>query len=903
METFVNRPPDKAVLSPESDAREISVEPVPSAWMGQEISYPREFSVVDFFREKVRQQPDAPAIQDGARIISYRELDQKSDLVAGALLGHGLRIEEPVAIMTAMSFEFLAGILGILKAGGCYFPIDPETPAKRLEFLLADCRARFLWLNSTSRERLGAWSGTTLNLPDAFNNPPGDSKKIPLIPSDPHRVAYLLYTSGSTGQPKGVQIEHHSLTNFVCYYLRHFKITPKDRSSLLTYIAFDVSVSDIWPTLCAGGTLVVPPKGILTNPDALIRWLDTQEITLSFVPTGLAEILFTLPWPKQMKLRYLVTGGDRLRVRPLAELPFTAINGYGPTESTVFATMSIVRPQDENNQPPPIGRSLDNVTAYVLDEKLQLLPIGAPGELYLGGVQLARGYLGRPDLTNERFVPDPFSTQPGARMYRTGDWARWLPDGELDFLGRKDGQIQIRGLRVELGEIEALLFAHPAVKQVCCVPRMINGAPTSVVAHLVCHDRSKNPSQELHDYLSAELPDYMVPSQFILHERLPLTPQGKADRAAMMAMPVEDPAPAKSEGVIEDGLDQALAALWHSLLPGSAQAPADKTFAELGGDSLLAVRLLVGVTEITGQQLEMSAFLVQPTFAGLCKAVKALMAQTEFQPVLTLRKQGNRPPLFFLYGLSGDIEIYFPLAEALGEDQPIYGIRSPGLENPSRLPSSIEAAAAEAIRFIRKVQPHGAPALVGHSWAGQLAFAVSRQLALTEGLHSFTAIIGSDAPRRRLPLLFRAAHFIKYFPAWLLEFIRDSKNRRQRIKHLGSIARDTQTAAMESTSSVPEWAKSPITRKLFPLMVQYSPQPKADVSPDIFRERDEFNPQAHPARYWDTCHLPDGGWSDWITQPPRIHWLDGNHYSILKPPYVAALAQSIRAAHDAYLKR
>jgi len=904
MDLFTSQSNNSSLLSPELDKAEYSNQlgdPVPLEWMGRATSFPTHISVVDFIREIARARPDAPAIQDDTRVISFGELDHKSDLVAGELLKRGLQIDESVAVMTPLSWEYLAGILGILKAGGCYFPIDTETPAKRLEFLLADCRARFMWANSASQKRLKNWQGTIMDLAQVVDKAANDSGKVSLVPSDPHRTAYLLYTSGSTGQPKGVQIEHHSLTNFVCSYHRYFNLTSRDRSSMLAYIAFDVSVSDIWPALCAGGTVVVPPRGILHDPDGLIHWLEAQEITLSFIPTGLAEILLTRSWPKQMKLRYLVTGGDRLRVRPPAELPFTVINGYGPTESTVFSTISVVKPEDGSGKPPPIGCPLDNVTTYVLDEKLQPLPIGAIGELYLGGAQLARGYLGRPELTQKQFIPDPFSGISGTRMYRTGDWARWLPDGELDFIGRKDDQIQIRGYRVELGEIESLLFAHKAVKQVCCVPHLVGGMPTSIVAHIVPNDRSPDPSQELRDYLNNELPEYMVPSQFVLHERLPLTPQGKADRAAMTAFVIEHKEPS-SLTPAEDGLEKALAGLWHSLLPEAAGSSSNTTFAELGGDSLLLVKLMLSVREITGHQLDASAFLPQPTLNGLCKAVKAQMAQAEFQPVLALRKHGNRPPLFFLYGLSGDIEMYFDLADALGDDQPIYGIRSPALQETARLPSSIEAAAAEILGHIRKTQPHGVPALVGYCWAGQVAFEVSRQLARTHAVHCFTAAIGSDAPLRPMSFASRLIHFIKCFLPWLWDLISNPINRQRRILRLFGVT-VKQNQSPTPTEAVTGWDSSLITRHLLDLAKKYRPLPKSDVPVTVFRERNDFNPRGHPARPEDTCYLLNGGWDFWTSGDVGIHWLNGDHILILKPPLVASLAQAIRLAHDQYLQK
>jgi thioesterase domain-containing protein len=286
---------------------------------------------------------------------------------------------------------------------------------------------------------------------------------------------------------------------------------------------------------------------------------------------------------------------------------------------------------------------------------------------------------------------------------------------------------------------------------------------------------------------------------------------------------------------------------------------------------------------------------------GLCKAVKAQMARANFQPVLALHKQGNRPPLFLLYGLSGDIEVYFGLAEALGEDQPVFGIRSPALDNLSRLPASMEDAAREIVRSIRSIQPQGTPALVGYCWAGQLAFAVSRQLAETEGLDCFTAAIGTDAPRRPAGAAFRAAHFLRYFPNWLWGLLRDTENRQRRIKNLWAASPARSRNTQEKEVITPEWCSSPIARHLMALTKKYCPLPRTSATVEVFREREEYRPHAHPARSWDTSYLPGGGWARW-TSRAQIHWLEGNHNSILQPPLVASLAGAIRTAHDRHLQ-
>jgi amino acid adenylation domain-containing protein len=868
---------------------------------GMDAPFPRERSVVDFLREYSQMQPDALAVRDGGGSMTYGELDRQSNLVAHDFQQRGLHLEDPVAILLPASGDYVVAMLGILKAGGSYLPIDPDAPVNRLEFLLQDSGSRFALTDAKGIKRLGDWPGTVLELAQIIAKPGTEPRQVSGMPSDPGRRAYIVYTSGSTGQPKGVEIEHHSLTNLVCAYHERFKLAAQDRATMLANVAFDASVQDVWPVLCVGGTLVVPPKALLQHPDSLIAWLADEKITWTFVPTGMAEILFAREWPAQMSLRFLVTGGDRLRIRPPQSLPFTVLNAYGPTENTVISTWSVLTARNGDAQLPAIGHPIANVKAYVLDEQRQPVAGGVAGELYLGGEQLARGYFGKPALSAERFVPDPFSGRPNGRMYRTGDWVRWLPDGELDFLGRRDDQVQIRGSRVELGEIEAALLAHPAVRQACCLPRSENGQATGIVAHIVVVKDGGDSSGELRSHLGGRLPAYMLPSLFVFHEHLPLTPYGKVDRTALADSSSKSPARPKIDAD-GDGLEIALARLWHSLLPAAGSSPKDATFANLGGDSLLVVKLMLGVEEITNQRLEVSTFLIQPTFSGLCQAVKTRMAQTEFQPVLVLRKQGNRPPLFCLYNYEGDIDLYFNLAEALGDDQPVFGIRSPALEDLSRLPVSMEAAAAEIVGCIRKIQPQGIPALVGYSWAGLLAFEVARQLAKQGGISCFTALVGADAPMWPTNFASRLAHFARTFPPWLWHLVTDRENRWQRLSRWRRMAGRTKQNLSEAHLPMKNWVSTPISRHLVALMEKYRPLTKSDLEVDLFRERGSYHPRPHPLHAWQTSDLPDGGWDRWTRKPARIHWLEGDHTMIIRPPAVSGLAQAIRQAMDQHMK-
>jgi amino acid adenylation domain-containing protein len=855
---------------------------------------PRERSAVELLREHFRVQPGLLAIQDQTRSLTYGELDLASNLVANELHRRGLQPEEPVAILMPASGDLIVAMLGVVKAGGAYLPIEPDTPAKRLEYLLKDSGCRFTLTSAELTSRMLHWPGATLRIEEIAGAGEWNGRKFASATPAPNQLAYIIYTSGSTGQPKGVAVEHHSLTNLVTAYREQFGLTQRDRATMFSSVAFDASVAEVWPALCSGGSLVIPPQKLLRDPDRLIAWLAEEEITWTFVPTGMAEILFGRAWPAQIALRFLITGGDRLTVRPPPHLPFTVLNAYGPTENTVISTWSVVTARDDLTALPAIGRPIANVHAYVLDERRAPVAEGMMGELYLGGEQVARGYFGRPVLSAERFVCDPFAADPGARMYRTGDWVSRSPDGQLNFLGRRDDQVQVRGRRVELGEIETALLASPAVRQVCCVPQSATGRVTGIMAHIVPAGNGGDLAERLRAHLGARLPAYMMPSQFIFHERLPLTARGKVDRAALANLPA-NPAQPSWVDEHEDEIEAALARLWHSLLPAASHLPKDAGFAALGGDSLLLVNLLLGVEKISHQRLEASLFLMQPTFSGLCHSVKTHLSRKEFQPVLTLRKQGNRPPLFCLYHFTGDIDIYFDLVEACGEDQPVFGIRSPALADPTQMPSSIEAAASEVIRSIREVQPEGIPALVGFSWSMLLAFEVARQLAEQEGVACFTAMIGADAPLRRTNPFSRLAHFVRHLPPWILNFIQTEENPWRRILRWQKFARGNLTRVLLPMTN---WDLSPLPLHLISLVETYHPLPAANVQIDLFRERESYSQAAHPLQAWQTSHLPDGGWSHWTRKPVQIHWVDGEHTNILKPPAVAGLAQAILRSMD-----
>ena len=433
-------------------------------WNATGRAFPEEARVHELVRAQARRTPDAPAVRWGDKWLSYADLARRAAGLARRLRAEGVGPEDVVAIGAEPSPDFVAGLLGILEAGAAYLPLDVAHPKARLSTMLADAGVSLLLADRAFADRLGRPPVRTIVLP----LPEGEADG-PEVAAAPGRLAYVIYTSGSTGAPKGVAVEHRGLVNLVSWHCRAYGVGPEDRATLVASPGFDASVWELWPYLCAGASVDLPGRETRTDPRRLARWLFERGITHSFLPTPLAEAVLQEPLPERSALRFLLTGGDRLRAVASRPLPFTLVNHYGPTEGTVVATAGVVEPGEAGD--PPIGRPIDNVRAYVLDRHLSPVPVGVPGELYVGGAGVARGYLGRPDLTAERFVPSPVPGEPGERLYRTGDLVRWRTDGRLDFLGRRDEQVKVRGHRIELGEIESALRALAPVADAVALVR------------------------------------------------------------------------------------------------------------------------------------------------------------------------------------------------------------------------------------------------------------------------------------------------------------------------------------------------------------------------------------------------------------------------------------------------
>jgi amino acid adenylation domain-containing protein len=566
------------------------------------------------FEARAAEHPEAAAVVDGEARLTYGALNRRANRLARFLTAAGVRPEVPVALCLRRSAELVTAALAVLKAEGAYVPLDPAHPARRLALILRELGWPLLLTHADLAPRLGEL-GSRVVVIDA--EPPGEAgweSPNPELPTAPRQLAYLVYTSGSSGRPKGVAVEHRGLLNLVTEWQRALAITTGDRGSLIFNPAFDGSVVEIWPYLAAGASICIPPEETRLSPAQLRDWLLAQGITGSVVPTPVAELLLAQEWPRQAPLRELFTAGDRLTRRPAAGLPFRLCNAYGPAENTVAASWGPVTAEDQDGRAPGIGRPMANVQICLLDTRGRPVPAGVVGEICLGGDGVARGYWRRPALTAERFVPDPFSGEAGARLYRTGDRARFAVTGEIEFSGRTDHQVKVRGMRVELGEIEANLRRHPCLREAVALLQQ-EAARQRLVAY--CVPSSSDPAlvpetRELQRFLRQRLPAYMIPGVFVALERLPRTPNGKVDRSAL-PLPAElGAAAARTRELPRTPAECALAQAWRQALK-LERVGLDENFFELGGDSLALIRLQEALRRLFTPGLRMIELMENPT--------------------------------------------------------------------------------------------------------------------------------------------------------------------------------------------------------------------------------------------------------------------------------------------------
>ncbi len=868
-------------------------------WNRTEEALSETDSLASLFDAQCSRTPDATAFLAGDQRLSYRELDQRSSRLARFLQRHGVGPEVVVGLHVERSLDMVVALLAIVKAGGAWLPLDPTYPTERLAWMLQDSAAPLVLTQARLQGHLPVGQAQVICL-DAEAPSLARESDEPLARSPhPDALAYLIYTSGSSGHPKGVAVPHRQILNRLAWMRRAYPFLPGEVDSQKTALGFVDSIWELFGPLLQGIPTVIVPDDVLRDLHQFVSTLAQHRVSrLWLVPSLLRVLLDTFPdlATRLPSLRMWVTSGEELPAvlfqRFREQMPHaTLYNLYGTSE--VWDATWYVPEVGDFPARVPIGRPIANVQCYILDEQLEPLPVGVAGELFVGGAGLARGYLRRPALTAEKWVPHPFSQEPGARLYRTGDLARFRTDGQIEFLGRRDRQVQIRGFRVELGEIEARLEAHPTVQQVAVVTRAGPHSTPQLVAYIVPRPRTTVAAAPLREWLARTLPDHMVPDLFVAMDALPMTPSGKLDRRALPALsPTAPLAALPSPAAPQDALEQQLQLIWERVLAIQPIERSDNFF-DLGGHSLLAVRLFAEIEKRLGHKLALATLFRAPTIAQLAEAIRGETWGAVWESVVAVNVGGNRTPFFCVPGAAGNILALARLAQHMGSEQPFYAFQDPGLEDEAHSFQQVEGMAAHCLEGLLAVQPEGPYLLGGFSTGGIVAFELAQRLRALG--HEVALLALLDTPAHTLPF-----HGLRH------------GMRRAGVPWPATLDRVAQRVVPLRVAAFHAWlflrydvgsllARSPVTesrRRAKQLMKvnaratrDYQPQPY-DGSITLFKcTRGLMRGEVR-------ADDPLLGWGDVAQGDPHVIELPCKHLEMLHEPHVRQLAAHLRAAVD-----
>lgn len=901
LEGIVARPQTRISELPllsESERHQLLVE-----WNDTSSDYPSQSSVQALFEEQAEASPDATALMFGAETITYRELNRRANQMAHYLMQQGVGAESRVGICLDRSPGLIIGVLGILKAGGAYVPLDPGYPSARLSFMLEDAGVTLLLTEKQLRPSFQGQNIKIICVDDfagqiaacAETDPPSD------IGAD--NLAYVMYTSGSTGQPKGVAVTHRNIVRLV-RNTNYANLTRDEVFLQFAPISFDASTFEIWGSLLNGARLALMPPGA-ASLEELGGALRRYQVTTLWLTAGLFHLMVDTHLDDLRGLKQLLAGGDVLSVphvkKVVAELKdCRLINGYGPTENTTFTCCYPIDNPAAINGSVPIGRAIANSYVYVLDSHLNPSPVGIPGELYIGGDGLARGYLNQPELTASKFINDPFRNGAGKQLYKTGDLVRRRSGGELEFLGRIDNQVKVRGYRIELGEVETVLAQHASVRDVVVTVRKDQG-DKHLVAYVVPREGKTPTASELREFLRERLPSQMVPSVFVVLEELPLSANGKIDRAALPAVNGNQGAAKERCVVPQDKLELKLQRIWEKVLAVSPIGM-DDNFFELGGHSLLAVRLFAQIEKSLGRNLPLATLFQAPTIRSLADVLRKDGWAAPWSSLVLLQSGGNRRPFFCVHAAGGNVLEYHALAQLLGADQPFYGFQALGLDGNQPPHNSIKEMAAHYINEMREVQPEGPYLIGGRSSGGTVAFemacelmAQGQQVELLALLDAYPAgyfklLPGSGSLRQRA-----------------VRFAKKIQTHGQNIQQLSG--QEKLTYLFGKLKFAPAKTKHKVYRRAFKLYQRFGRR-----LPTVLRNIEELNfaavkdyvPRVYPGGA--TLFLAsddltaafdvEEGWQGLVAGGLEKIRVSGNHLDIVKEPHVRTLVEKLRACLD-----
>ncbi|MCC5650789.1 amino acid adenylation domain-containing protein [Nostoc sp. XA013] len=886
-------------------------------------SYPDNKCFHQLFEAQVKQTPDATALVFGNQQITYKELNIRSNQLAHYLKKRGVETETLVGICVERTLEMIIGLLGVLKAGGAYLPLDPSYPQERLNFMLQDAQVSLLLTQEKLLQHFTQFSNQIITIDKDWATITQHSRENPNSCVTLENLAYVIYTSGSTGQPKGVLIEHRGLSNLAAEQIEVFNLQPSNRILQFASLSFDASIFEIVMALGIGATLYLTNKESLLPGKALLQLLREKAITHVTLPPALLAVLPTESLPA---LQTIISAGESCSediVKRWWSPSRRFFNAYGPTEATVWSTVAEIKSVSEK---PPIGRPIANNEIYILDKHLQPVPIGILGELYIAGDGLARGYLNCPELTAKKFISNPFNGKKGARLYKTGDLAKYRADGNIEFLGRIDNQVKIRGFRIELSEIETVINQHNNVKKAIVIVQGNLYDNKHLIAYIVSNSLQEQTIIELRQFLKEKLPEYMRPKAFVILDSLPLTANGKVDRYALKALNSQSRSIDKAFTAPRTATESTLAKIWAEVLNVENVGIQDNFF-DLGGNSLLAIRLLDQINKQFERDLPLSNLFLNQTIESLAIALYTKIDSLACSPLVPIQANGSNPPFFCVHPIFGVVFPYYELAHQLGINQPFYGLQPIGIHGETPL-NCIEDMATQYIEALRSVQPKGPYFIGGWSFGGWVAFEMAQQLQNSGEEVALLVVLDTVAPiKSNLPSLSNALKFIfttvvPYMWPFILDYLylisAPSKNwinsltsrfptfekltrysfweslMRSLITNLFSHFTQKGDATVNLISNeskrrlLSEPAIVPILRVFYAnsqAVLKYVPQvyPKRI---NLFRTKVQLNiAEEEPSMGWD--HLAVGG--------TEIHHIPGNHLTMLRKPHIQVLAAQLRA--------
>src|SRR6266404_1439831 len=885
-------------------------------WSGVSRPLPSKKCLHELFEEYAERMPDAIAVASSDGRLKYSELNSQANRLAAHLRRLGIGQEVAVGILLEPSIEMVVGVLGILKAGGGYVPIDPSFPKDRIEFILEDSGVSVLLTLNAIRKRLTA-SGINVFCLD-------EDAKLLTAYDDANlqsnvtieNQAYTIYTSGSTGRPKGVVVEQRQILNYLYAILNRFELKPGAQYAMLQPLAVDSCNTVFIPSLCAGGTLHVMPHDQAADPYAVLEYFRHNRMeVLKIAPSHLSALVDACPTGDLLPYDVLALGGEashwdwvRSTLQPLALPTSKMFIHYGPTEATVGMLTYRIQPDSPRRGTlVPLAASLPNTRGYILDHAIQPVPIGVAGEIYIGGDCIARGYLNRLELTAERFTPDPFSNNPGARLYRTGDLARWLPGGEIEFLGRTDYQVKIRGFRIELNEIDAMLNQHAAVEKAITIARENRAAGKHIVAYVV-PKRTGNSSTEgsafdaknlplrLRDFLKGQLPEYMIPSNIVVLDAMPLSPQGKVNLRALPDPSIEV-IPHDSLEMPRTLLQARLVEIWEEVLNTSPIGITDDFF-QIGGHSLLAVRMMTMIRNRLKRTLPLASLFRNPTIANLAKLLAQPSDGSASSVLVEIQPEGDEVPFFCVHPVGGSVFCYADLARMLGRERPFYGLQAPapGVFSEGALHKSgttMEQIATLYIRDIQRVRSGGPYLLGGWSVGGLIAFEMARQLNQQGETVGMLVLFDTHLPpqnreaideRDELPILIRFAadmsRLIGKDQGDLQEQFCSLDINQQRAMLLDALKRDG-VLAEEAPGQEMDDLLNVFTRNAM-AVDRYCLQP-GQQRIILFRAAEANAPEQLAQQ-----------WRRWAAGGVELCLTPGGHYSMLRRPNVSLVAERLK---------